>query len=179
MRIESGIASLFSLQKISSSTASSAASSTATTGSASSAVSDTVTLSAAAKAAVAQTSSGYDAALRSKTIREAEQDPRFGAQTAYEYAHDTFSMTGPFVNINTDPMTYSATGEVVTPENLAAFKAEAASATASKIAVYNAEKAKGTPDSEILKKLYAVTNAQPDGYLSKVGWVRDATGSLS
>jgi len=180
MKIDSSIASLLHTQRIAPrSSASNAASSSATAASSSGASStDTVTISSAAKAA-AQASEGYNAAFRNKIIQAAEADPQFAARTAYEYAHDTWSMTGPLVNINTTPMTYSFTGEVVTPENLAAFKSEAASARTAKIAIYDSEKAKGTSDVEILKKLYATTNSQPDDYLTKIAWVRDASSSTS
>lgn len=116
---------------------------------------------------------GFDAAYRNRIIRDAEADPQYAERTAYDFAHDTWSLTGPLVNIKTDPMTYSFTGEPVTADSMAAFKSQAASAHAEKLAIYQAEKSKGTPAADILKKLYAVTNNQGDNYLHKIGWIKD------
>lgn len=50
------------------------------------------------------------------------------------------------------------------------LRKEAAQVTEGRIALYQSEKAKGTPDAEILQKLYDYTDKQSQNYLSKVGW---------
>ncbi len=60
----------------------------------------------------------------------------------------------------------------MTEENLAAFKAEAAKVTAGRISLYQTEKAKGTPDAQILGKLFAFVDSQSDNYLNKLNWAR-------
>lgn len=110
---------------------------------------------------------------RGIVLRDAERDPAFASKTAEQFAYNnSYELHGPMVNISQDPIRYSATGEVVTKENLAAFKAEAAKVTAGRIALYQAEKAKGTPDAEILKKLFDYVDGQSDNYLSKLNWTR-------
>lgn len=130
----------------------------------------TVTLSqAASDLATSDPSLRY----RAIALRDAESDSAFAKKTAEQFAYnDSYELHGPFVDITQDPIRYSATGEVVTKENLAAFKAEAAKVTAGRIALYQAEKAKGTPDAEILKKLFDYVDGQSDDYLSKLNWTR-------
>ena len=106
-------------------------------------------------------------------LRDAESDPVFAKKMAEQFAYnDSYELHGPLVDISHDPIRYSGTGEVVTEENLAAFKAEAAKVTAGRIALYQAEKAKGTPDAQILEKLFAYVDGQSDNYLSKLNWTR-------
>jgi|GEM_PF-3375447 len=117
--------------------------------------------------------------FRDKMVAEAKQDPAFAEKMAREYAYDTsYETHGPLIDISHPPeIRYSHTQEVVTDENLATFKKDAAEVTAGRIALYQNEKAKGTPDAEILQKLYDYTNTQSDNYLSKVGWKPNVTGS--
>jgi hypothetical protein len=111
--------------------------------------------------------------FRAIVLRDAESDPVFAKKMAEQFAYDdSYELHGPLVDISHDPIRYSGTGEVVTEENLAAFKAEAAKVTAGRIALYQAEKAKGTPDAQILEKLFAYVDGQSDNYLSKLNWTR-------
>jgi hypothetical protein len=88
------------------------------------------------------------------------------------YAHDnSYETTGPLVDISAYPtMKYTYTGEVVTDQNLSEFKAEAAKVTEGRMAIYQNEKARGTPDAQILKKIFSYIDSQPNDYLSKIGW---------
>lgn len=151
-------------------TATSSASSAASAASSSS----TVTISQAARDLVATETSGNQwLNYRAVTLRNAEVDPAFAKKTAEQFAFDdSFEKHGPMVDISHDPIRYSATGEVVTEESLAAFKAEAAKVTAGRITVYQAEKAKGTPDAQILEKLFAFVDGQSDNYLRLLNWAR-------
>jgi hypothetical protein len=136
--------------------------------------SSTVTISQAARdlAATPPSSNPY-LRFRAIALQDAKDDPAFAKKMAEQFAYDdSYELHGPLVDITQDPIRYSATGEVVTDENLAAFKAEAAKVTAGRIALYQAEKAKGTPDAQILEKLFAFVNGQSDNYLSKLNWAR-------
>lgn len=117
--------------------------------------------------------------FREKMINAAKEDPVYGEKITREYAYDTsYETYGPLVDISHPPeIRYSHTHEIVTEENMAAFKQEAAQATAGRKALYESEKAKGTPDAEILQKLYDYTNKQPENYLSKIGWKPDTTSA--
>lgn len=118
-------------------------------------------------ASAAHPSNGY-----AKTLDEARRDPRFAKREAERFAYDeSWERNGPLVDISHDPIRYAATGEVVTPESLATFKSEAAKVTSGRIALYQAEKAKGTPDALILEKLYSFVDAQSENYRSKLNWV--------
>lgn len=111
--------------------------------------------------------------FRNLVLSDANSDPIFAKKMAEQFAYDdSYELHGPLVDISHDPIRYSATGEVVTDENLAEFKAEAAKVTTGRIALYQAEKAKRTPDVQILEKLFAYVDGQSDNYLSKLNWTR-------
>lgn len=131
--------------------------------------SSTVTISQAARdLATAETPRNAYAMI----LDDARADPAYAKKVAEQFAYnDSYELHGPLVDITQDPIRYSATGEVVTDENLAAFKAEAAEVTAGRIALYQAEKAKGTPDAQILEKLYSFVDEQSENYRSKLNWV--------
>lgn len=138
--------------------------------------SSTATISQAARdLATTQPSSNPYLRFRAIVLRDAKDDPAFAKKMAEQFAYDdSYELHGPMVDISHDPIRYSATGGVVTEENLAAFKAEAAKVTAGRIALYQAEKAKGIPDAQILEKLFAFVDGQSDNYLSKLNWARPA-----
>lgn len=132
-----------------------------------------VTISRTARDLASQPASDSSLRARALTIQTAEDDPAYARKRAEEFAYyDGYEKHGPLVDITHDPIRYSSTGEVVTEENLAEFKAEAAKVTAGRIALYQAEKAKGTSDIEILEKLFTYVDGQSDNYLSKLGWTR-------
>lgn len=141
-------------------------------------VADKVTISPEAQAKLASSRSAVattDASLqyREISLRDAQANPMDARKMAYDYAYDTsYETHGPMVDISQDPIRYSGTGEIVTDSNLAEFKNEAAKVTAGRIALYQAEKAMGTPDAEILDKLFSYTDTQSDSYLSKLNWTR-------
>lgn len=107
-------------------------------------------------------------------MEDAKLDPSFAEKFAREYAYDdSLEKSGPLVDISGYPaIRYTYTGEAVTDVNMAEFKTEAGNARLGRIALYQSEKSKGTPDAEILDKLFRYTDTQPDSYLSKLGWER-------
>lgn len=111
-------------------------------------------------------------------INDAREFPGWGEKFTHDFAYDDgYQTNGPLVDISNLPtMRYTYTGEVVTEKNLADFKAEAATARIGRIALYEAEKAKGTPDAEILEKMFRYTDTQSDSYLNIVGWERANAG---
>ena len=140
-------------------------------------IADPVTISEAARTLAASSAPAEEApSLRYRRIMlaDAKADPDLAQKAAREYANDrSYELHGPLVDIRDYPTLYfSATGEVVTEESLAAFKEEAAKAREGRMALYQAEKAKGTPDAEILEKLFAYTDTLSDNYLSKINWTR-------
>ncbi len=140
-------------------------------------IADTITISDAARTLAASSSPAEEApSLRYRRIMlaDAKADPDLAKKAAREYANDrSHELHGPLVDIRDYPtIRFSATGEVVTEESLAAFKTEAAKAREGRMALYQAEKAKGTPDAEILEKLFAYTDTLSDSYLSKINWTR-------
>ncbi|WP_306606542.1 hypothetical protein [Azonexus sp.] len=111
---------------------------------------------------------------QSGVIDTAREFPAWGEKFAHDFAYDDgYQTNGPLVDITNYPtMRYTYTGELVTDKNLAEFKAEAAIARTERIALYEAEKADGTADPEIIEKLFRLTDSRSDSYLNIVGWER-------
>jgi len=138
---------------------------------------DTVTLSTQGKALAVsdqQQGVGWTLSNQEHVINSVKEFPVWGAKYTEDFAYDdSYEKTGPLVDISNLPtIRYTYTGELVTDSNLAAFKAEAATARLGRVALYEAEKAKGTPDAEILEKLFRYTDTHSDSYLSKISWER-------
>ena len=112
-------------------------------------------------------------AYQNSELRNAQADPAYAAKAARQFAYnESYMLHGPMVDITHDPIRYSATGEVVTKEGLDTFKAQARQARDELMALYQSEKGKGTPDAEILEKLFRARDGQPDDYLQKLNWAR-------
>ena len=138
---------------------------------------ETVSISDTAKALAAgdtKTSAGPNLAYQEHLIKNTKEYPAWGEKFTEDFAYDSgFETGGPLVDISNYPtIRYTYTGELVTDSNLAAFKAEAATARTGRVALYEAEKAKGSSDAAILEKLFRYTDTQSDSYLSKIGWER-------
>ncbi len=115
--------------------------------------------------------------FRDLLLRSAQADPGAATRLCRIFALDaSYEKSGPLLDISAYPtVRFAHTGEVVTESNLAAFKAEATKVTQGRIALYESEKAQGTPDVVILDKLFDYTDTQSDAYLSKIGWTRPPT----
>lgn len=72
----------------------------------------------------------------------------------------------------TGPVRYAATGEVVSAESDAKLAEKAAEVRQGRIALYQAEKAKGTPPSEIYEKIANFMSKQTPEYLRHTGWAQ-------
>lgn len=129
-----------------------------------------VTISDAARKATAGNTGGRVSDFRIVSLQNAADDADYAKRVTREFADDTWAITGPMVNLNTEPITFSFTGEVATPQRMAAFKADAAQVRSEKMAVYRQEKDKGTPDVEILRKLYGVVDQQSADYRRLLNW---------
>lgn len=108
---------------------------------------------------------------RDAVIRNAEADASAAEKMASELAHDvSYAQTGPLVDISNLPkITYTYTGEPVTNENMAAFKSEATKVSSGRLALYNEEKSKGTPDAQIIKKIFDYDDRQSEQYQKITG----------
>ena len=144
-------------------------------------IADSTTISQAAKdkLAASQATVLPDDQLshfREIILRNVSADPTFAKKFAHDYAYDTsYETNGPLVGAGVkpgDPKRYHYTKEIVTDSNLAAFKAEAVKVREGRVALYDAEKAKGTADKDIVAKLFNYTDQQSNDYLSKTGWVK-------
>ncbi|MDR2839141.1 MAG: hypothetical protein LBV49_11355 [Azonexus sp.] len=133
----------------------------------------------------ARTTGGPDQWYQQFILRCAKEDPAHGDDLAKGIAYGSTDAYGnfdpnasPLMDISMWPTTYySHTGGLVTPENLAAFKAENVKAHSDMITLYQAEKTKGTPAADILEKLFRYMDTRSDSYLNILGWERAATAT--
>jgi hypothetical protein len=119
-----------------------------------------VTLSSAARQ---QQASPSQPRATSKPRDIASEDAHSDPKVAERFAHDAAFM---------------ATGEPYTPEFEAKFKARAAEVREQRIALYESEKAKGTPPADIFDKLQAFFEALPKDYRDLVRSNGDAQSSI-
>lgn len=103
----------------------------------------------------------------------AHANPKVAEHLAMDYAFD-FDL--PVVDLSHEDLVtgkggvYAATGEPVTNESEAWFSHEAARVRQERIALYQSEKAKGTPDADIFDKIIRFMDAQPERYLQLLNW---------
>lgn len=140
------------------------------------AATDKVTISAAAKAMADRAIGATQARtpFQEKLLADAAaSDPQVAERMAREMvavpsmiAYDISGMRGD------EPLNkLSSTGRIVDESFKERFAAEAPSIDAQRLALYNAEKAKGTNPVEILSKLIDFTNMQSTDYLEATGWI--------
>jgi hypothetical protein len=102
----------------------------------------------------------------------AHRDKGLADQLAYDYGHlevhQLVDLTDEIAG--TGPMKYAATGEPVTAESEARFKAYAEEFQAASLALYNEERAKGTSSADIFDKLVALGDGQSADFRSMMDW---------
>lgn len=113
--------------------------------------------------------------IKGKVSEMAHADPALAEQLASTY---TFGIDLALVDISEFDLRtgsgakYVATGESVTENSRTWFEQEAAKVREGRISLYQSEKAKGTPDADILDKVIGFMDAQPEKYLRMFDWQR-------
>ena len=131
-------------------------------------IEDFVTVSSTARARAEAAAHPRWGALSARLHAE----PDISDQVAYEFAHNVHQ---PLVDITemmngTGPVRYTATGEPVTPESEARFRAMAEGLRDASVALYDAERAKGTSSADIFDKLLALGDSQSSEFRAMAHW---------
>lgn len=131
-----------------------------------------VTLSSAARE---EPTTYWPPARQSLASRTAHADPKLAEQTAHDlaYAEDSIGLDATDWVNGTGPLKIKSTGEPLTPEFEAKFRAEAAKIREQRVALYESEKSKGTLAADILNKLESVFNELPQDYQDLVRFKGD------
>jgi hypothetical protein len=82
---------------------------------------------------------------------------------------------GPPVAIHEGPpefLTYTRTGELVTPENMSRYKELERISSAETARIFRTEETKGTPAAEIFEKTQQYMATLPEDYLRQLNWFR-------
>ena len=137
---------------------------------------DTVTISDAARALVAKESGATQARtpIQEKLLADAaSSDSQVAERMANEMAYTSSTIFYDISGMRGDePLSkLSSTGRIIDDSFKERFTTEASSIDAQRLALYNAEKAKGTNPVEILSKMIDFTNAQSKDYLEATGWI--------
>jgi hypothetical protein len=106
------------------------------------------------------------AASQSLASKAAHDDPKLAEQLAHDlaYTDDSIGLDATDWVNGTGPLRIKATGEPLTPEFEAKFKAESAKVRDERVALYESEKAKGTHAADILDKLEDMFSKLPQDY---------------
>lgn len=111
--------------------------------------------------------------------QHAHSNPELAEAMAYNLANvpeaPLVNLTG-FLN-GTGPMRYTSNDAPVTKESEAYFDAIAPGILQGRINLYETEKAKGTPDAEIVDKLIGYMDGQPVRYQEMIAWSERAYGT--
>ena len=98
-------------------------------------------------------------------------DSSTAAKYTYEFASNSSNEIGYDADsISNPPLRFAGSKEIVTPEKLKYFQQMKDQTTSEKIAIYNAEKAKGTSDADIMDMILAYNDAEPEEYRKMTGW---------
>ena len=137
---------------------------------------DRVTISDAARAMAAKDAGATQGRtpIQEKLLAlAASGDRQFAERMADEMATSPSTI---FYNVRDtkgwEPLTkLSSTGRHIDEAFKQQFEVEAAAVDAQRLALYNAEKAKGTNPVDIVAKMIDFTNAQSSAYLEASGWI--------
>ncbi len=109
-------------------------------------------------------------------LLNAASDPQTAEKLAYDMAYTKSNILYDLRGVGGgDPVTKMASGRTIDDAFKANFASDASTIDAQRRALYDSEKAKGTPADQILSKLFDFTNAQSKDYLEATGWLESTT----
>lgn len=99
-------------------------------------------------------------ALRTSMLEAANADPQMAENLAYGFTYNY--LDSAILDLSDRPnIRYTATGELVTPQSERYFKTISEAMQRQCANLYQQEKSKGTPDSEILEKVFNFHDSMP------------------
>ncbi|MGS1106477.1 hypothetical protein ACVCNH_09540 [Achromobacter anxifer] len=123
-------------------------------------------------------------ASQEKLLNSAASDPKYAEQLAYDMAnipsticYDIRDQLAP--GRGGEPLNKLSSGRIIDEAFKENFSKEAALIDAQRKAIYDSEKAKGTPADQILAKLFDHTNSQSKDYLEASGWLASVGGKTA
>ncbi|MGS1006383.1 hypothetical protein [Achromobacter anxifer] len=123
-------------------------------------------------------------AIQEKWLNSAASDPQYAEQFAYDMVnipstiwYDIRDQLAP--GRGGEPLNKLSSGRIIDEAFKENFSKEAAVIDAQRKAIYDSEKAKGTPAAQILAKLFDHTNSQSKDYLEASGWLASVGGKTA
>lgn len=119
-------------------------------------------------------------AIQEKLLASAASDPQGAEKLAYDVANTPSTIFYDLRGVGGgDPVNRLSSGRVVDDAFREKFANEASVVDAQRKALYDSEKAKGTPADQILSKLFDFTNAQSKDYLEATAWLESVGGKAA
>lgn len=149
-----------------------------TSGSASQNSTDQVTISSAAMEKAAKEENGMTqnrTSIQEKLLRSAQADPQSAEKLASDMANTPstifYDISDQLASGRVGPVNKLSSGRIIDDAFKEKFSNESSIIDAQRKAIYDAEKAKGTPTAEILSKMFDFTNSQSRDYLEATCWM--------
>jgi hypothetical protein len=106
---------------------------------------------------------------RREALRAATADPKVAAQLTHNYVHNALGYE--LLDLSDRPnIRYSATGELVTPITKAYFAKISQAMQLQSVHLYQTETSKGSPDIQILEKIFDLHDQLPEKFKDMLGW---------
>lgn len=141
-----------------------------------------VTISDAAKALASKNVGATQGrtVIQERLLKSADSDPQSAEKLAYDMANTPstifYDIRDQLASGKMGPVSkLSSTGQIVDEAYKAKFTQEASVIDAQRKAIYDTEKSKGTPASEIVAKMIDFTNKQSRNYLEATCWTEKAS----
>ncbi len=116
-------------------------------------------------------------AIQEKLLKSAASDPQGAEKLAYDMANTPSAIFFDLRGVGGgDSVTKLSSGRIIDDAFKENFASEASVIDAQRKALYNSEKAKGTPADQILAKLFDFTNSQSKDYLEATAWLESVGG---
>ncbi len=144
-----------------------------------------VTISDAARNLASQQSSATQGRtpIQEKLLNSAASDPASAEKLAHDIANTPstifYDIRDQLASGTMGPLNKLSSGRIVDETFKENFSKEAAVIDAQSKAIYESEKAKGTPADQILAKLFDHTNAQSKDYLEASSWLASVGGKTA
>lgn len=148
------------------------------TGGASQNSTDRVTISSAAMEKAAKEENGATqsrTAIQEKLLKSAQSDPQSAEKLASDMANTSstifYDISDQLASGRAGPVNKLSSGRIIDDAFKEKFSNESSVIDAQRKAIYDSEKAKGTPAAEILSKMFDFTNSQSRDYLEATCWI--------
>lgn len=122
-------------------------------------------------------------AIQEKLLKSAASDPQSAEKLAYEIANTPstifYDIRDQLASGKIGPVNKLSSGRIIDDAFKEKFASAASVIDTQRKALYDTEKANGTPADQILAKLFDFTNSQSKDYLEATAWLESVGGKAA